>query len=57
MSGRLVNNLINSFESSGHKTVQWNATNNDGSPVSAGMYIYSVKFGTNIRNNKMVLLK
>ena len=57
IKGRLVNNLISSFESSGYKTVQWNATNNDGSPVSAGMYIYSVKFGTNIRNNKMVLLK
>lgn len=57
MKGQLINNLINNFESSGYKTVQWNATNNNGSSVSAGMYIYSVKFGTNIKNNKMVLLK
>ena len=57
MKGRVVKNLINRYESSGYKTVEWNGTNSNGSPVSAGMYIYSIKFGSNIRNNKMVLLK
>ena len=57
MKGRVVKNLINRYESSGYKTVEWNGTNSNGSPVSAGMYIYSIKFGSNIRNNKMILLK
>ena len=57
MKGRIVKNLLNRFEISGYKSVEWNATNNHGNPVSAGMYIYSVRVDTDIRNNKMVLLK
>ena len=57
MLGNVVNDIVSTKQSSGYKTVEWNGTNSNGSPVSAGMYIYSIKFGSNIRNNKMVLLK
>ena len=43
MLGNVVNNLVNTNQSSGHKSVQWNATNNQGQPVSAGVYLYSIK--------------
>ena len=37
--GNVVNNLLNTNQSSGYKTIQWNATNNEGQPVSAGVYL------------------
>ena len=38
-------------------SVIWNATNDYGKPVSAGIYIYKMKAGEFIQNKKMVLLK
>jgi len=35
----------------------WNATNEIGRPVSAGMYIYSIQTGNFMQNRKMVLMK
>ena len=35
MLGNVVNNLINTSQSSGYKSLLWNATNNQGQPVSA----------------------
>ena len=55
--GKVVNNLINTNQSSGYKSVQWNATNNQGQPVSAGMYIYTIQAGEFRSTKKMVLLK
>ena len=39
MLGNVISNLINTNQSSGYKSIQWNATNNQGEPVSAG-FIY-----------------
>ena len=55
--GNVVNNLINANQSSGHKSVQWNATNNQGEPVSAGVYLYKIQAGDFVDTKKMVLLK
>tara|TARA_Y100000591_G_C21782353_1_gene671821 strand:+ start:1193 stop:1327 length:135 start_codon:yes stop_codon:yes gene_type:complete len=41
----MVNNLANTYQSSGYKSVQWNANNNQGQPVSAGVYIYAIETG------------
>ena len=35
MLGNVVNNLVTANQSSGYKSVQWNANNNQGEPVSA----------------------
>ena len=43
MMGRKVRNLINSNQISGHKSVIWNGTNDNGEMVSGGMYFYSIK--------------
>jgi len=57
MLGNVVNNLVNANQSSGYKSVQWNATNNKGQPVSAGLYLYTIEAGDYSQTKKMVLLK
>ena len=57
MLGNVVNNLINANQSSGYKSVQWNATNNQGEPVSAGVYLYKIQAGDFVDTKKMILLK
>ena len=39
MLGNIVNDLVNANESSGYKSIQWDATNNQGEPVSAVFFI------------------
>ena len=57
MLGNVINNLVKSNQSSGFKSVQWNATNNQGQPVSAGIYLYSIEAGEFRQTKKMILLK
>ena len=57
MLGRLVKNLVSSQQNAGYKSIQWNATNNTGQPVSAGLYLYSIEAGQFRQTKKMVLLK
>ena len=57
MMGRQVKTLINGFQTSGFKTIQWNATNNIGQQVSAGLYLYTIQAGKFRQTKKMVLLK
>ena len=57
MLGNVINNLVKSNQSSGFKSVQWNATNNQGEPVSAGVYLYSIEAGNFRQTKKMILLK
>ena len=55
--GNVINNLVNINQSSGHKTIQWNATDNQGQPVSAGVYLYSIQARDFVDTRKMILLK
>jgi hypothetical protein len=57
MMGRLVNTLVSSQQTSGYKSINWNATNDAGSSVSAGIYLYKVQAGEFRQTKKMVLLK
>jgi len=57
MMGRQVSTLVNRKQTAGYKSVQWNATNNAGSPVSAGIYLYMIQAGEFRQTKKMVLLK
>jgi hypothetical protein len=57
MMGRVVSNLVSSQQNAGYKSIQWNATNNIGQPVSAGLYLYTIQAGDYIQTKKMVLLK
>jgi hypothetical protein len=55
--GRQVKSLINQTQEAGYKSVLWNATNNYGKPVSAGVYLYQIQAGEFVQTKKMVLLK
>ena len=55
--GRSIKSLVNSNQSAGYRSIQWNATNNLGEPVSAGLYLYTIQAGQFRQVRKMVLLK
>ena len=57
MLGRQVKTLINQTQDSGFKSVIWDATNDYGKPVSAGVYLYQIQAGEFVQTRKMVLLK
>ena len=57
MLGRQVKNLINQTQDAGYRSVRWNATDDYGKPVSAGIYLYQIQAGEFVQTKKMVLLK
>jgi hypothetical protein len=57
MMGRIVKTMVNTEQNAGFKSVQWDATNDYGKPVSAGIYLYQIQAGEYNSTKKMVLLK
>ena len=57
MLGNVINQLVNEVQSSGYKAIRWNATDNQGQPVSAGVYLYAIEAGGFRQTKKMVFLK
>ena len=57
MMGKLIKNLVDEKQSSGKNSIIWNATNNDGNQVSAGLYIYTVRTRDHKQSKKMLLVK
>ena len=57
MMGRQIKKLVNSQQTAGYKSVQWNATNDKATPVSAGIYLYTIQAGDFRKTKKLVLLK
>ena len=55
--GREVRQLVNKEVSAGYHSTLWNATNDLGSPVAAGVYIYTISAGEYRAVKKMILLK
>jgi len=57
MSGSLVKTLVNADLGAGSHQVSWNATNEMGSILPSGMYIYRLTAGALTANGKMVFVK
>ena len=57
MLGRQITQLVNTTQQAGFKSVQWDATDSMGKPVSAGVYLYQIQAGEFAQTKKMVLLK
>lgn len=55
--GKHVKTLVDKNQSAGFKTIRWDAKNDKGESVAAGMYIYQIKSGANIASKKMILLR
>ena len=57
MLGREVKTLVNQVQNAGFKSIIWDATNDYGKAISAGIYLYLIQAGDYIHTQKMVLLK
>jgi hypothetical protein len=57
LMGHKIKSLVNTNQDPGYRSISWNATNDLGQPVSAGMYIYTIQAGQFRQTKKMVLLK
>jgi len=57
MLGRVVKTMVNQTQNAGFRFIIWDATNDYGKPVSAGIYLYQIQAGEYMQTKKMVLLK
>jgi hypothetical protein len=57
INGELVKTLVNTSQSTGKYTVEWNGRDNNSIPVASGIYIYRVMHGNSVLSRKMILLK
>ncbi|MFL3026955.1 MAG: DUF4397 domain-containing protein [Candidatus Neomarinimicrobiota bacterium] len=57
LMGRSVKTLVSSNQAAGYHSVRWDATNDIGEPVSAGMYVYMVQTSNFSQSKKMIFLK
>ena len=55
--GRNIRTLMNGRQTAGYHSVRWDAKNDTGEGVAAGMYIYTIQAGEFRATKKMVLLK
>ena len=54
--GKLVETLVDEFQSSGFRSIQWNGKNSNNDKVSSGIYFYSIQSGEFQVTKKMILL-
>jgi len=57
MLGQVVKTLVDQEQEAGYYTVRWDGTNDFGSKVSSGIYIYRIIAGKYTSTMKMNLLK
>ena len=57
LNGKKVRTLVNEYQNTGPKKVIWNADDNLGRQVPAGVYLYSLIAGNVKQSKKMLLVK
>ena len=57
ISGNLIKMLVNEVKNAGSYSARWGAINNNGQPVSAGVYFYKIQAGNFVDTKKLILLK
>ena len=57
IKGREIRSLSQGLKQPGHYSVTWNALDNYGNPVSAGVYLYHIQTDNFSKSKKMILLK
>jgi hypothetical protein len=55
--GQRVKVLVDEYQTTGHKTVVWDGTNQKGKEVASGVYLYKIKADDFVQSKKMLLLK
>ena len=57
INGSAVRTLVNSYQNSGFNTIQWDAKNDFGYLVAAGVYIYTIQTNEFNDTKKMIFVK
>ena len=57
ISGNPIKTLVNEIKSAGFYSARWDAINDKGLPISAGVYFYKIQAGNFVDTKKMILLK
>ena len=55
--GRVVKSLVNDYQDAGFRSVTWDGTDNSGSSVATGLYIYKIEAGDFVSAKKMLMIK
>ncbi len=55
--GQAVTTLANDYLDAGEHTIIWNGTNARGTPVSSGIYFYTIESGEHFQSKRMTLLR
>ena len=55
--GRHVRTLVDKSHSAGNYSVMWDATDMNGSKISAGIYFYTIKAGNFLSTKRMLFIK
>jgi len=55
--GREIKTLVNSFQNAGEHSIVWNGTDDSNSPVSSGIYFYSITTDKINLQKKMMLIR
>jgi len=57
VKGQLVKTLVNEVKAAGDHNAVWNGTDNNGRPVSSGVYYYKMNAGKYSSTKKMIMMK
>jgi hypothetical protein len=57
LKGQLVRSLIHETKAQGQHSIVWNGMDENGRPVSSGIYFYKIRAGKYSSSRKMVLMK
>jgi flagellar hook assembly protein FlgD len=57
INGREIRSLFDGMKESGQYSISWDALDNYGNPVSAGVYLYHIQTDRFSQSRKMILLK
>ena len=57
MLGEKITQLVNAAHDAGLRSVQWDAKDSTGRPVSTGIYFSQLRAGNFVQTRKMVLMK
>ena len=57
INGQKVRTLVTGIQQAGYKIVEWNGTDDSGSQVPSGVYMYQLTAGSYNARHKMALIK
>jgi hypothetical protein len=55
--GQKVRTLVNEHQAAGHRTVRWDGTDEEGRPVTSGVYFLKIRAGDAADARKIILMK